>query len=182
MRLLRALRGSSHRGFLAFCAVAIAAALLFAWLPELDLAAAALFHAPGDGFPLARSAYAELWYRGVPLLRNFVVVPAGAALLISWLVRRRLPFGIEPRAFALVALTLLLGWGLLANELLKNHVGRARPRDVTRFGGERDFTPAFFRRTSASATAPSCRVTRPSCSARSRSRCSRGAVVRPCSA
>jgi lipid A 4'-phosphatase len=121
--------------------VAVAAA--FAFAPGIDLAAAALFYREGAGFHLAHSAYARAWYVGIPLVRTWLVAPAIAVLLATWLVRRRLPFGIAPRALALFLLTLVLGWGLLVNEALKNHVGRARPDEVTRFGGAHDFTPAF---------------------------------------
>jgi lipid A 4'-phosphatase len=116
---------------------------MFVLAPGIDLATAGLFYREGDGFHLAKSAYARAWYVGIPLVRTWVIAPGAAALLAVWLVRRRLPFGIAPRAFALVVLTVVLGWGLLVNEALKNHVGRARPDEVTRFGGERAFTPAF---------------------------------------
>ena len=36
-----------------------------------------------------------------------------------------------------------LGPGLVVNGILKEHWGRARPRDVTQFGGDRRFTPAL---------------------------------------
>jgi len=38
---------------------------------------------------------------------------------------------------------LAIGPGLVVNGILKEHWGRARPRDVTEFGGDRRFTPAF---------------------------------------
>jgi lipid A 4'-phosphatase len=133
----------SDRGFLAFGAVSVAVAVLFVWAPGIDLAASALVYREGEGFHLARSAYARAWYVGIPWLRTWLVAPGAAALLLIWAVRRKLPCGIRPRAFVLVLATLVLGWGLLVNEALKNHVGRARPDQVTRFGGTRDFTPAF---------------------------------------
>jgi lipid A 4'-phosphatase len=113
------------------------------WAPGIDLAAAALWYREGEGFHLARSAYARAWYVGIPLVRTWLIAPGAAALLAIWLVRRRLPFGIAPRALALVLLTIVLGWGMLVNGALKNHVGRARPDEVTRFGGAQAFTPAF---------------------------------------
>jgi lipid A 4'-phosphatase len=126
-----------------FAGVSAAVALAFVAAPGIDLAAAALFYREGEGFHLANSAYARAWYVGIPLVRMWLVWPGAAALIAIGLVRRRLPFGIAPRALALVLATLVLGWGLLVNEALKNHVGRARPDEVTRFGGARAFTPAF---------------------------------------
>jgi lipid A 4'-phosphatase len=123
--------------------VSAAVALAFAWAPGIDLAAAALCYREGDGFHLARSAYARAWYVGIPLVRNFLIAPGAAALLAVWALRGRPPFGIAPRAIALVLLTVVLGWGLLVNEALKNHVGRARPDEIARFGGAHAFAPAF---------------------------------------
>ena len=40
-------------------------------------------------------------------------------------------------------MVLLLGPGLMVNEVLKGHSGRARPMTVTQFEGDRQFTPAF---------------------------------------
>lgn len=128
---------------IALVAATVATAVAFTLWPGLDLRAAALFWRPEAGFFLADSAYAELWYHGVTLVRNWVVYPAAAILLGWWVVRRRLPLGIPPRAAVLVAGTLAVGSGLLVNAGLKEHWGRARPRDVARFGGERAFTPAF---------------------------------------
>lgn len=126
-----------------FLAVATAVGLAFALVPGLDLAIESLFYDPDRGFWLADSAYARFWYEGIPLVRNWVVVPLGVLGLVWLGLRRRLPFGIPPRAFLLVVLTLALGSGVLVNEVFKNHWGRARPEDVTAFGGDRAFTPAF---------------------------------------
>ena len=44
------------------------------------------------------------------------------------------------RAALLLTLTLIFGPGLITNSLLKEHWGRARPIDVTEFGGSNHFT------------------------------------------
>jgi lipid A 4'-phosphatase len=44
---------------------------------------------------------------------------------------------------ALLLIVLAIGPGLIVNGILKEHWGRARPRDVTQFGGTRSFTPAL---------------------------------------
>lgn len=71
------------------------------------------------------------------------MLPGLIALLVVWAVRRRPPLGVSARGVLLFLLTLGLGWGLLVNEVSKNHSGRARPRNVAEFGGDRVFTPAF---------------------------------------
>lgn len=133
----------SCAGMAAFGTALLVAAVAFTLWPEIDLWAARAFWRPGAGFHLADSAYARLWYHGVTLVRNWIVYPAAAVLLLWWLVRARLPLGIPPRAAVLVAGTLAVGSGLLVNAGLKEHWGRARPRDIERFDGEREFTPAL---------------------------------------
>lgn len=122
--------------------VAVALAALFVLVPRIDLWAARLFWRPGVGFWLGDTAFAQIFYRGIPIVRNWIVIPVTAILLVLAAVRR-LPFGIPPRAVVLFAATLTLGSALLVNEVLKNHWGRARPREVAEFGGPREFTPAF---------------------------------------
>lgn len=126
-----------------FLLVAALAAIVFTAFPEVDLWAASLFWRPEAGFWTGDSLYAQFWYVGITRFRNLVVIPASVGLLILWAVRRRLPFGIPPRAFLLVLGTLAIGSGLVVNEALKNHWDRARPRDVEPFGGEAEFTPAL---------------------------------------
>ena len=50
---------------------------------------------------------------------------------------------IAPRRVAYVLVCLLVGPGLLVNVVLKDQWGRARPSQVTEFGGTRTFTPAL---------------------------------------
>lgn len=126
-----------------FAVAAVLAAAAFVAFPEIDLWAAALFWRPEAGFWLGGSAYAQAWYEAVPIVRNAIVIPVGGVLLIVWAIRRKLPLGIPPRGFVLVIGTLLLGSGLLVNEVLKNRWDRPRPREIERFGGTMEFVPAF---------------------------------------
>lgn len=134
----------TRRGAAAVLAVTAGAALASLLAPGIDLAAAAVFWRPESGFHLADHPFARFWYHAVPFVRNWIVIPTAAALIVWWAVRRRLPFGIPPRAAVLVAGTLLVGSGFVVNGVLKDHWGRARPRDVERFGGTRAFTPALL--------------------------------------
>jgi membrane-associated PAP2 superfamily phosphatase len=60
------------------------------------------------------------------------------AALASWRIsgsRRHCPLGW------FLALTLVLGPGLVTNSILKSHYGRPRPRQVRQFGGRFEFRP-----------------------------------------
>lgn len=126
-----------------FLLIVALAAIVFTVFPGIDLWAAARFWRPDAGFWTGDSLYAQFWYEGITRFRNVVVIPGCLILLIVWGVRRELPFGIPARGFLLVLGTLAIGSGLVVNEALKNHWDRARPRDVERFGGEAEFTPAL---------------------------------------
>ncbi len=123
-----------------FALVAVAAAL-FLLAPQLDLAASRLFYAPGAGFLLADWPPVVILYRAVPWLAwgaLLLVAAAAARLFLTGRPWRRL----DRKALVFVVATLALGPGLLANTLLKDHWGRARPAQIEAFGGTRHFTPA----------------------------------------
>ncbi len=111
-------------------------------VPELDLAVAGLFHKPGAGFPSLGHPWERLLYHSVEVL----MVGGNLALVLLWLFNwaagRRL-FGLTGRKLILLLCVLALVPGLLVNQVLKEHWGRARPVQVVQFGGERAFTPAF---------------------------------------
>ena len=115
--------------------------LLFVGFPALDLRVSGLFF-DGRGFPLANR-----W--GTELLQNCVTYfIAGALALVFGLyavnaVTRRRLLGIDGRVVGYLLLVLILGAGVVVNFALKDNFGRARPRNVTEFGGRQPFTPAF---------------------------------------
>jgi membrane-associated phospholipid phosphatase len=117
-----------------------ACGLILTLWPDLDVAAADRFYA-GNGHFIGRSAAAD-WVRKVGY--GLPIVLAGAGLL-AWLLHR---FGLpcpapEGRGVALFLLTLLIGPGLLANSLLKDHSHRPRPVQIRRFGGDMEFRPWY---------------------------------------
>jgi lipid A 4'-phosphatase len=118
--------------------LAAGAALLA--MPEIDLAVAKLFYAPGTGFIGDRL----LWVRAAREV--FVVLYFGtlgfsiAGLALIWRGRPHwLRLGRAHWLF--LAACLVVGPGLVANLLLKDQWGRARPRHVVELGGAKAFTP-----------------------------------------
>lgn len=110
--------------------------------PAIDLRASALFYRPGAGFFLGdwapfRLAHDDLSYAVIGL-----VVILGAALLGA-VVARRPMLGLDVRAALYLLLALALGPGLTVNTVFKDHWGRARPAQITAFGGDKKFSPAF---------------------------------------
>jgi len=138
--------------------LALLVAAMFYLFPGIDLAASGWFYDhqlraqqianvlnhPGTdlsintGFSLATSRFLIFIYAAVDVLSR-------AALIISMLLC--VFFAIRKNARFLpaliVALSLIAGPILAVNGGLKEHWGRARPRDVVQFGGTQQFTPAW---------------------------------------
>jgi len=114
--------------------------LAFVIWPEMDLALSRLFTQEGQGFVLRDN----LFLNGLEKTAFYGARELALLLLVGvfyLFVRKRL--AASKRWFFLL-LCLLIGPGLFANLVFKNHWGRARPREIVAFGGEKEFTPAFF--------------------------------------
>ncbi len=125
----------------ALTALTLVVSVLFASLPALDLWVSALFWSPAQGFRLAS---APGWQIVRQAIRTSGDVAAVVALLIA--VANRWLGPVQQtgwRVWAFVTGTVLLSPVLLVNQVLKAHVGRARPAHLTEFGGTAQFSPPF---------------------------------------
>lgn len=130
-----------RRGPLIYLAAVAAMLVLFWTAPGIDLWASGLFYRPGQGFFLAQDEATRFIYRAVPWLVVLMVIGLPLTVFAGW--RRGRPIaGIDLRAGIFLIAVLAIGPGLLVNTLLKDHWGRARPSQVTEFGGTQRFTPA----------------------------------------
>ena len=129
------------RAISAWLLVSGALALLFVLVPDIDLAFSGLFYDVGAGFTQNGAPWERVLYESIDWIVGAAVVGSVGVLLVG--AFRKGPFVRQGRVAALLLLVLALGPGLVVNGILKEHWGRARPRDVTEFGGERHFTPAF---------------------------------------
>jgi membrane-associated phospholipid phosphatase len=120
------------------------ASLLFRLVPALDIAASQMFYVAGSGFP-ATSAPALKLLRTLGL---WTMNGAMIAVAVVAILRCGLPIRLLPRALAAIRPSRLLflvasaaiGPGLIANLILKDHWGRARPITTSLFGGDAPFT------------------------------------------
>jgi lipid A 4'-phosphatase len=123
-------------------AAALAAALFLA-MPWIDLAVARMLYAPGAGFAgqhVARVDGLRNAFRGFYI---GAIVLCVAGLLLTWRARPQwLRLGRLHWLF--MAVCLAVGPGLIANLILKDQWGRARPRQVVEFGGTKAFTPPLL--------------------------------------
>lgn len=114
--------------------------LLLAAFSGIDLRISGLFF--DHGFYMAGQAWTGWLHRAVPYFIAASMVSVLGICIFNRLFQRRL-LSIDGRKVAYLFLVLILGAGLVVNVALKDHFGRARPRDVVEFGGIHSYTPAF---------------------------------------
>ena len=124
-------------------AVGVLLAIVFLAFPQIDLYVNGLFYLGQNDFTIRHTWVA--WAVAKILRPAFTIFSVGLAVLIlvRWLTgwpqrMRRL------RGAVFVALCLAVGPGLIANALFKENWGRARPKQVVEFAGERQFTPPLI--------------------------------------
>lgn len=111
---------------------------VFGLFPELDVAFSSLFYDPALGFVYKDLPWVQALYWAFARLQIPILILLALGLLWGWIEPR---VARQRRVLWFLLLALLLGPGLVVNELLKNHWGRARPAQVTVFGGEATYTP-----------------------------------------
>ena len=122
---------------------ALAFTLLFLALPQLDLIANGAFYRPEQGFLLRSQIVFDAIHRGLGVLVVALLGWAGMVWGLSLRAANREKWRRRRPAALFLALSLLLGPGLLVNTLFKDHWGRARPAQIAQFGGSAKFTPAW---------------------------------------
>lgn len=121
-------------------AMAAAVFVVFGLWPGLDLWVSGLFFTSKTGF----AGFAEGGWNQLRLAVWRVSELVLALTILAYLAQRVAPFPLlraARRFSAFVASLYLLGPGLLVDVVLKPLWGRARPAQVTEFGGTLDFSP-----------------------------------------
>jgi lipid A 4'-phosphatase len=112
-------------------------------VPGIDQGLSRLFYRAGAGFAGDHVAFFEFIRAAVPpmILGSLLFV---VLLWMSGLIGGAWIWNISTRPVVYLLATVLIGPGLLVETLLKPHWGRARPKDVTLFGGHAVYTPPFM--------------------------------------
>ncbi len=122
------------------CGVGFGALAAFVAMPDLDVRASALFF-DGAGFPLRFDpalAALRLVYKIA-----FIGFCAVAAAMVLVRLFERDGWRTPMRLWAFFCALMAAGPGLVANAVLKEHWGRARPEAVDAFGGSAPLTAPF---------------------------------------
>ncbi len=117
----------------------VVAGAIFLAFPEIDLMVSRAFYS-GDRNFAGQSAFLVVGLRVVFVVVFWLCV-AGAAVGL-WMTRdrKRAWLHLTFAQWLFLAICLAMGPGVIANLTLKDHWGRARPRQVAEFGGSKAFT------------------------------------------
>lgn len=110
--------------------------------PQIDLTLSTMFYTPGSGFESLGRWWERFIYHSVEVL----MVAVNVVLIGLWLfnrITRHAALGFTGRKLLFLLCLLALLPGLIVNQVLKENWGRARPVNVTEFGGTSRFTPPF---------------------------------------
>ncbi len=134
---------TASRFFAVALGVTAAGAAVTAINPNLDLAAAKLFYGDSGGFIGNRLAVFG-WLRQAFV--TFFVVCCAVALtgLVITRYRMRTWLGLVFTQWLFIGICIGMGPGVVSNLAFKDHWGRARPSQITEFGGTKLFTPALI--------------------------------------
>lgn len=123
-------------------ALLLALLLIYVVWPGLDLPVSAWFYRTDSGFWIDDQPWVQAVHHTVPWVGRLLLVGSLAVWLLGHFGRRTELRRLRRPAAALF-LGLVLGLGLLAHGVLKENWGRARPVQVSQFGGEASFTPPW---------------------------------------
>jgi membrane-associated PAP2 superfamily phosphatase len=134
--------GAGRRRLLSVTLVLTLVSLLFALVPQIDIAVSRLFYDPALGFVERERASLEA-VRLINRIATWTIVLGSIALLVLKAVApgQALP---AARKMLFVIAAFAIGPGLIVNVILKDFWGRARPREIVEFGGTASFSRAWW--------------------------------------
>jgi lipid A 4'-phosphatase len=109
--------------------------VLFFVFPKLDIYISNLFYKKGQGFVYSDNYFVKIIFKSIPLLTYTAAIIYCISGLYQYFINKKFR-----KIFLYLLLTLIIGPGIIVNSLLKGYFGRARPKNITEFGGDSHFT------------------------------------------
>ncbi len=128
---------------LLFLSTTVLLSAVFIIYSQIDIHTSAFFFDEDGGFFLNRHPVLLFMYRVIYFVSAGLIVSYVLLLAISFIFKKHIKH-LGRRQLIFLTLALTIGPGILVNAVLKEHWGRARPLQITEFGGTADFTPAFY--------------------------------------
>ncbi len=117
--------------------------LIFVFFPQIDIFVSGLFYSKESGFIASGTLYESILYNSIePVVALAIVLP-----ILVWLYNiaaKKDLYHVNKKVILYLLLILAIAPGIIVNDILKEHWGRARPAETTLFGGTKEFTPAFI--------------------------------------
>src|SRR4051812_43027675 len=111
-------------------------AILFIIFPQIDIFVANLFYVPGRKFFLDEEIFLSAIHNFTPYITVAFII-LWSVLIITTSIIKRPVWGLTRLRVIYLLLVLAIGPGLVVNVIFKDNWGRARPRYIDTFGGER---------------------------------------------
>lgn len=118
----------------------VVSSLVLISFPEIDLKIAHLFF--DKHFYLQQTWWEQGLHHGVGIFLVVSVILLLTIYAFNKFAKKQF-CGVDGKKVCYLLAVLAIGAGLIVNAGLKDHFGRARPRDTQEFGASRQFTPAF---------------------------------------
>ena len=141
--LMKTGHNKNHLLIILFAAFFLILAVVFILFPGIDLAFSAMFYNEQDGFFLRENPLVQFSYRK----NNYLVATTTLSLIAIAILaakNKRKYLGLDKKASIFLLLVMVLGPGLIVNNVFKNQWDRARPDKIQEFGGQNKFSPAFI--------------------------------------
>jgi lipid A 4'-phosphatase len=115
---------------------------LFIFAPQIDIWTSGFFYKDGAHFPSNDFWFVKVIYDGTPWFGRMMLLIAIAISLLAIVLPSKISRRHWRRACAMIAV-LVFGLGLLVHAVLKDGMGRPRPRDLQIFAGTTSYVPVF---------------------------------------
>ncbi|MFV9876012.1 MAG: phosphatase PAP2 family protein [Rickettsiales endosymbiont of Dermacentor nuttalli] len=126
-----------------FICLVIITSLLFFLFPKADLYITKIFYKQNNRFFLAHHNIVQFFFNIVPYIVKTLAITYISIFIIININKKKLAL-LNNKTIIYLTLTLILGPGLTINTIFKDLVfGRARPKHITEFGGNKSFTTPF---------------------------------------
>lgn len=120
----------------------IVTSLLFVFFPQIDIFVSALFYSKESGFIANGTWYEYILYNSIQSVVTLTIILPIFIWLYNIAAKKNL-LHVNKKVVFYLLLVVAIGPGIIVNDILKDHWGRARPAETTLFGGHKQFTPAF---------------------------------------
>jgi len=117
--------------------------LIFVLFPQIDIFVSSLFYSKESGFIAGGTLYEDILYHSIGYVVSMSIGIPFVIWIYNILTTKNL-LQVNKKVILYLLLVVAIGPGIIVNNILKDHWGRARPAETILFGGTKEFTPAFI--------------------------------------